>query len=138
MTRSERVGRSYASALRMHAGIGREWSTNRLSKATKIARRTLRSYLSGDTEPSPDKHELLCAALGDGFRNLTARENGYALVPLDAKPIDPLHLHAQLSEVDAEMNRRRADGVFCHRDRAEMTPKWAALGLAMLSMARSA
>ena len=132
----ERLGRSYASALRMYVGAGRRISINALSKKTKLARATIRGYLRDDGRPSDDNHEKMVAVLGDDFRALVNLEKGYATVPLSAAEPCARTLHVENLSVAQEMAQRLSDGVFCHRDKAAMAPKLASLGVNLLTMAR--
>lgn len=66
------------SVLRRHIGFGRRFSVREIAQSFRWCARTVKAWVSGDTEPSPRKLFALEQLLGEQFVRDLLAEIGYA------------------------------------------------------------
>jgi len=121
-------------------GVGKaKVSYSDLQDGTGILVRTLKSWAEGQSLPHLDNVLKLCVFFGPEFTSevlALAGQGGVEWVDEVAKP-NAIGAACSLSQTVAEITERLADGVFDHRDCAEMGPKLVELATRMESQGKA-
>jgi len=109
---------------RVGVGAGR-MSYGDLADATGVQVRTLKSWRDGQAMPHLDSWLKICLVFGPEFTSETLRvigQGGVENIDPDARS-DVHECVADLAAQLGEITDRLRDGVFCHRDKAQVAPQ---------------
>lgn len=115
------LAEAVSDALRVHAGLGKPWSVERLAAETGLDFTTVKGYHAGNCGPSLAKFLKLAAVLPDEFLNtVLARAGFFAAQRLDPEAVSVLTVNRQMSEMMAQFGEFLEDGKIDHREIAAL------------------
>jgi hypothetical protein len=108
----------------LFVGQGRRFSVEDIEAGTRIPARTVSGWIANAVENRrrPKGHHMLMLVqfLGVEFTNKLLGPVGQGGRDLNPAPDEPSVVVARLVENATEFAKRAVDGVFCHRDHAEL------------------
>lgn len=119
----------FRESLRMFVGKGKRHSVQQAATGSGVAYRMIQAFMAPIDSPDwrkPDLEELLSLAsfIGPDFSTEVLKIIGQGAYWLpDADDLPPGELAADLSEINADVTRRAADGEFCGNDRKALAPR---------------
>lgn len=116
----ELAHRTFHDALSLFVGRGRRWSCAAISAATGIPKRTIESYVSGETAPSLANYQGLCSVLGQAFFAATVEHLPFEIRSNEPGDLEPSELLTEILSFASHLSRMLEDHRLDHREEAEL------------------